>query len=97
VVNDSHIEFLRVVRTATGLQLSIQFTEEGASRLRQATGSNIGKRLGIFLGSRLVSAPTVRSEIGGPNRRAVAALPLAENEVDSVKAALEARFDEGVN
>jgi preprotein translocase subunit SecD len=97
VVDDSHIEFLRATRTATGLQLRVQFTEEGASRLQQTTRSQIGKRLGLLVGSRLVSAPMVRSEIGGlPSRRAVVALPLAENEVDSVLAAFEARFDEGV-
>jgi preprotein translocase subunit SecD len=94
VVNDSHIEFLTVTRTATGLVLKVQFTEEGAARLRQMSRIQIGKRLGLLIDSRLVSAPRGAGPLELTSRRMDVGLRLPENEVDSVAAALEVRFDE---
>jgi hypothetical protein len=43
----------------------VEFTDEGARMLRQATERLVGQRLGIFLDGQLVTAPVVREPISG--------------------------------
>jgi preprotein translocase subunit SecD len=43
-------------------------TRNGAARFSQVTGSNIGKRLAIILDNRVVSAPTIESQISDSGR-----------------------------
>ncbi|MBP9773666.1 MAG: protein translocase subunit SecD [Candidatus Peribacteraceae bacterium] len=45
--------------------VQIQFDEEGAKLFQQLTKANIGKRIAIFVGGDLVSAPNVQTEIVG--------------------------------
>lgn len=45
--------------------VSINFTEEGAELFSQLTEENVDKRIAIFVGGGLVSAPTVREKISG--------------------------------
>ncbi|MFA6435936.1 MAG: peptidylprolyl isomerase, partial [Candidatus Gracilibacteria bacterium] len=45
--------------------VSIQFNDEGATLFEELTGSNINKRLAIFVGGQLISAPNVNEKIGG--------------------------------
>lgn len=45
--------------------VQITFDAEGASLFQQLTKKNIGKRIAIFVGGELVSAPTVQTEIAG--------------------------------
>jgi protein-export membrane protein SecD len=45
--------------------VQIAFDSEGARLFQELTKENIGKRLAIFVGGQLVSAPTVQSEIIG--------------------------------
>lgn len=45
--------------------VQINFTDEGGRMFQELTGRNIGKRIAIFVGGQLVSAPTVQSEISG--------------------------------
>ncbi len=45
--------------------VQIQFDDEGAKLFQQLTKANIGKRIAIFVGGDLVSAPTVQTEIVG--------------------------------
>jgi len=45
--------------------VQIAFDDEGAKLFQELTKNNIGKRLAIFVGGQLVSAPTVQSEIIG--------------------------------
>lgn len=45
--------------------VQIMFDTEGAKLFQELTGKNIGKRIAIFVGGELVSAPTVQSEISG--------------------------------
>ena len=47
--------------------VQIQFDTEGGEIFRQLTKRNIGKRIAIFVGGSLVSAPTVQNEISGGN------------------------------
>ncbi len=45
-------------------RVAFEFNDEGANLFQQITGRLIGKPLGIFLDNRLISAPTVKSQIG---------------------------------
>jgi len=45
--------------------VQIAFDDEGAKLFQELTKENIGKRLAIFVGGQLVSAPTVQTEISG--------------------------------
>ncbi len=45
--------------------VQISFDDEGSKLFQELTKQNIGKRLAIFVGGQLVSAPTVQSEIVG--------------------------------
>ncbi len=45
--------------------VQITFDTEGAKLFQELTKNNIGKRLAIFVGGQLVSAPTVQAEISG--------------------------------
>lgn len=45
--------------------VQIIFDTEGAKLFQQLTKDNIGKRIAIFVGGELVSAPTVQAEISG--------------------------------
>lgn len=45
--------------------VQIQFDDEGAKMFQELTKKNISKRIAIFVGGQLVSAPTVQQEIVG--------------------------------
>jgi protein-export membrane protein SecD len=45
--------------------VQITFDNEGAKLFQELTRKNIGKRIAIFVGGELVSAPTVQAEISG--------------------------------
>lgn len=45
--------------------ITIQFDEEGAKLFQELTKKNVGKRIAIFVGGTLVSAPNVNEEIPG--------------------------------
>ncbi|MFA5789337.1 MAG: peptidylprolyl isomerase, partial [Candidatus Gracilibacteria bacterium] len=45
--------------------VSITFTEEGATLFEQLTEKNVGKRIAIFVGGSLISAPNVNEKISG--------------------------------
>lgn len=45
--------------------VQITFDDEGARLFQELTRNNVGKRLAIFVGGQLVSAPTVQQEITG--------------------------------
>lgn len=48
-----------------GIQVALQFNDEGSDLFAEITKKNIGKRVGIFIDGQLISAPTVQSEIPG--------------------------------
>ncbi len=45
--------------------VQILFDEEGGRMFQELTKNNVGKRIAIFVGGQLVSAPTVQGEISG--------------------------------
>lgn len=45
--------------------VQISFNEEGGKLFQELTKNNVGKRIAIFVGGQLVSAPTVQQEITG--------------------------------
>lgn len=47
--------------------VSIQFDDEGATLFEELTGANVNKRLAIFVGGQLISAPNVNEKISGGN------------------------------
>lgn len=54
------------LNSSTGLpEVQIIFDDQGAKLFQEITKSNIGKRIAIFVGGELVTAPTVQAEISG--------------------------------
>ena len=45
--------------------VNITFTEEGGVLFEELTGKNVGKRIAIFVGGNLISAPNVNEKISG--------------------------------
>jgi len=45
--------------------ITIQFNDEGAKLFEEITGRNVGKRVAIFVGGEMISAPTVNEKISG--------------------------------
>src|SRR3989339_891228 len=45
--------------------VQIAFDDEGATLFQELTKNNVGKRIAIFVGGELISAPTVQQEIAG--------------------------------
>ncbi len=45
--------------------VAIEFNEEGGKMFEDLTGANVGKRIAIFVGGNLISAPTVQNRIAG--------------------------------
>jgi preprotein translocase subunit SecD len=43
--------------------ISMEMTPQGAAKLKQITSNNIGRRLAIVLGGRIIIAPTIRSAV----------------------------------
>jgi len=54
-------------QTTNEPRVAIQFNDEGAKLFEQITGRLIGKPLGIFLDTQMISAPTVKARIAGGN------------------------------
>lgn len=90
VITDEHIQTARAIETATGLNVNIRLTDEGTARLRETTARHMGERLALLVGSRLMSAPVIRAELGSPT--ATMGLTLPPDEARSVAAAIAARF-----
>ncbi len=68
VVDDSMVESAKVLESSDSkghYNVLIQFTPDGAKRMQQITGDNIGRRLGIVFRGKLIAAPTIHSMIGG--------------------------------
>ncbi|MBI4127091.1 protein translocase subunit SecF [Candidatus Peregrinibacteria bacterium] len=45
--------------------VAIEFDDEGGKIFEDLTGANVGKRIAIFVGGTLISAPTVQNKIAG--------------------------------
>lgn len=58
--------------------VSITFTDEGADLFEQLTEENVDKRIAIFVGGVLVSAPTVQQKIAGGNAQITGNFTLEE-------------------
>jgi preprotein translocase subunit SecD len=54
-------------QTTNEPRVAMQFNDEGAKLFDEITGRLVGKRLGIFLDTQMISAPTVKDRIPGGN------------------------------
>ena len=66
IVSNSDVAQSRVVQgdNATRFGVALEFTAEGAQRMRQATASHIGKPAAVLIDGEVVAAPIVRGPIG---------------------------------
>ena len=46
-------------------EVQMEFNPQGATQLAALTGNNVGKRMAIVLDTKVVTAPTIQSQIGG--------------------------------
>lgn len=79
VVNETHLQLTKAEPDPpSGLSfLAIQLTDEGAALLERATGSSVGRRLGITIDGELISVPKIAERISNGRLR-ISGLPLAE-------------------
>lgn len=61
----AQVTFGSARNSATGPQVAIEFTNDGAKKFADITKRNVGKPLAIFLDDQLLSAPNVAQEILG--------------------------------
>lgn len=65
-LDGSHFKYATVTYTQIGTpQVNIQFDSEGGDLFEELTGRLVGKRLAIFVGGELISAPNVNEKISG--------------------------------
>lgn len=95
VVDDADIEHVRVDLRDEQLLLDVRWTEQGATRLREATAANIGGRLGVVFDSRLLNANVIRSPIGHLPRilLGVHTTGVPEATIDEMVRKVEARWE----
>lgn len=65
VVTNSDISTARAIHVAGEYAVGIEFTSEGAKKMREATASHIGKPIAILLDGQVVMAPVLRGPIDG--------------------------------
>jgi len=66
VITGENFEYAEVyLNDAYQAYVSITFDEEGAELFEQLTEENTGRRIAIFVGGELISAPTVNQKISG--------------------------------
>ncbi|MGE0394368.1 MAG: hypothetical protein AB7I25_02635 [Vicinamibacterales bacterium] len=66
IVTNDDIAQSRVVTAGDGTEfgVSIQFTQGGAEKLRQATAAHIGRPVALLIDGQVVMAPVLRSPLG---------------------------------
>jgi protein-export membrane protein SecD len=65
-LDGSHFKYATVTYTQIGTpQVNIQFDSEGGDLFEELTGRLVNKRLAIFVGGELISAPNVNEKISG--------------------------------
>lgn len=58
--------------------VSIEFDDEGGKMFEDLTGANIGKRIAIFVGGTMISAPNVQDKISGGSAQITGSFTLDE-------------------
>lgn len=67
-LDGSHFKYATPTYNDIGTpEVNIQFDSEGADMFEELTGRLVGKRLAIFVGGQLISAPNVNQKISGGN------------------------------
>jgi preprotein translocase subunit SecD len=89
VLDDSAIQSAQAKREKNIYAVSLTMTQEGAQRLKKATGDNIGRRLAIIFDGKIISAPTIRSAIGEKAMITGGAGKFSKEEADAMVAAIE--------
>lgn len=66
VVSDPDFRSVRILVDSVDLFVRLELTDGGAARLAAATQENVGRRMAVFLDSRMVQTPVIRSPLGTP-------------------------------
>jgi hypothetical protein len=89
VLTNADIASAEAAQDASGaFGIVVRFTRDGATKLLQTTGRNVGRRLAILLDGQVVIAPVVRSPIG---ESAVISGNFTKAEADRISAGLIGR------
>lgn len=91
VLSDEDIVSVRRLPSPDKLLLDVQLTPEGSARLKNATSSHIGERLALVIDSRLLSAPLIKTAVGG-EKLMVGAVNLPKELVTEAASTVEARW-----
>jgi preprotein translocase subunit SecD len=90
VISDADVRTVDPVVRSGQLILSIELTEEGQQRLRQATAENIGRRMAFLLDGRVRSAVLIAKAIG--ETPVQTAFDASTAEADSLETLILARW-----
>jgi preprotein translocase subunit SecD len=63
VVTNSDIESAAMMQVGSVFSVTVEFTAEGAEKMRLATQSHIGRRLAILVDGEVVAVPTIRGAV----------------------------------
>jgi hypothetical protein len=63
VVTNSDIESAAMMQNGSVFSVTVEFTAEGAEKMRLATQSHIDRRLAILVDGEVVAVPTIRSAV----------------------------------
>ena len=82
LLNQYDVESASVVNQLGQPSVELILTSEGAKKFAFSTAQNIGKRCGMMLNGKLLSAPTIRDTISGG--RAVISSIFTESEAEAI-------------
>lgn len=91
-LSDADIVDVRSSQSGERLVLQIELTPDGSSQLASATSSHIGEPLAVLVGSRLITAPVIRTPIG--RHGGVITLAVPKEAASEVAATIGKRWPE---
>jgi len=65
LIDNGDVEAASLTMWGDNPAVEVLFTREGGEKVARVTKENIGKRMAIIVGGRLVSAPVIRDEVSG--------------------------------
>lgn len=60
-VSGKHVKSAKAEESPQGWMISVDFDEDGATRMEKTTTENVGEQLAIMLGDRVISAPVIQA------------------------------------
>lgn len=89
ILTNADVESAKVSEGSFGPEIAIKFTKAGTAKFAEATGSLVGKPIGILIDGKLICSPIVHSQI--PGGRAVISGQFTLEEAKRIAAGITGR------